>query len=428
MKIQNAGKVIDSGGFGCIFVPNLKCENDDDIVDDNKLSKLMTNSHAEDEYELISSLNDMLNTIPNYSDYFLINDVKICKPNKLTKKDLSNYNNECKPLIKKGITLKNINSSLDKIKMITMPYGGVNVDKFLNKYWKNSNIIFLNNSLINLLNNGILPMNKLGIYHCDIKDSNVLVELNGSEIYTRLIDWGLSVIVSNEDDIPRNLYRRPFQYNVPFSSILFSDELTTMYNDFLKQHNNPTYYEIREFVINYIFIWNEVRGSGHLNTINNILKRFVENDLEGIESDNVKNHIMEYDFTYYYIINYLADILYEYTENDILNLNDYFYNIFLKNIDVWGFLSIYLAFVDKIYNSHAESEDYTYDLLYKLKDLVINYLYSKPLEIINVKSLSNELTNLNKIIKNIEFKGGTKRGGSKKRVLKKRKKKTIRKY
>ena len=414
MKLQNAGKVIDSGGFGCIFSPRLKCENEknySDVLNENekKLSKLMTKEHAEDEYELITELNNILNVIPNYQDYFLINNFTLCRPSKITKQDLINYTTECKPLIKKGITTNNINTSIDKIKMLTMPYGGINIDTFIDEYWINSDIIMLNNALIQLLNNGILPMNKLGVYHCDIKDSNVLVEISETGLNTRLIDWGLSVIKDDDDDdIPSNLYRRPFQFNVPFSSILFSDELTTMYNDFIKQHNNPTYYEIREFVINYIFVWNDIRGPGHLSTINNIFKRFVENDLEGVDNDTIKNHVIEYEFTYFYIVNYISEILFEYTLNNKLDLREYFDNVFLKNIDVWGFMSIYLAFIDKIYNYKSRLNDYGYDFFYKIKDIIIRYLYSNPIKVIDTKSLSIELTNMNKIIKNIEFKSKNK--------------------
>jgi len=41
------------------------------------------------------------------------------------------------------------------------------------------------------LTNGIVPMNNANIYHCDIKETNVLVDKQGGNIKTRLIDWGL---------------------------------------------------------------------------------------------------------------------------------------------------------------------------------------------------------------------------------------------
>ena len=65
-------------------------------------------------------------------------------------------------------------------------------------------------------------MNKLNVYHCDIKDTNVVVKKE-TNLKTRLIDWGLSFVHNkNKIGIPNKLYRRPFQFNVPFSSILFN--------------------------------------------------------------------------------------------------------------------------------------------------------------------------------------------------------------
>ena len=88
---------------------------------------------------------------------------------------------QCKPLKKKRITYQNINKSLDKLMTINMPYGGINVKQFIRSYFISSNIIKLNNTLIDLLVNGIVPMNKLNVYHCDIKEANVLVQINQPE-------------------------------------------------------------------------------------------------------------------------------------------------------------------------------------------------------------------------------------------------------
>ena len=50
---QKGGKVIDSGGFGCVFKPALKCEKAVNECNRNKISKLMTSKHAKDEYNQI---------------------------------------------------------------------------------------------------------------------------------------------------------------------------------------------------------------------------------------------------------------------------------------------------------------------------------------------------------------------------------------
>lgn len=149
---------------------------------------------------------------------------------------------------------------MTQVLALNMPNGGIDIDSFLEKDPSNDVLLQLNNSLIQLLSKGIVPMNKLHVYHCDIKDSNVLLEENNERMYTRLIDWGLSTKYNGEHRIPDILTRRPFQFNVPFSIILFTSEFIEYYNEFLKKHDTPDYFMIREFVINYIFAWINIRG------------------------------------------------------------------------------------------------------------------------------------------------------------------------
>ena len=408
---HKGGKVIASGGFGCIFYPALKCENQDFINNNNKISKLMTTKHAEDEYTQINKYKNILNAIPNYDKYFLLNDFVLCKPNKLTKEDLNGYKKKCKPLKKKEITYQNINKSLDKVMVINMPNGGINVKQFIKTYFVSSNIIKLNNCLIDLLVNGIVPMNKLNVYHCDIKEANVLVQINQTTLITRLIDWGLSVSTTtiNSEKIPLKLYRRPFQFNVPFSSVFFNKDFMELYNNFLELNLNPHYFQIREFVINYIFIWNDIRGSGHLSTINNIIEKMTVKDLTAIKKTKVKEHFIEYDFTYYYIIEYLSKILQKYTNNGSLDIMSYFENVFLKNIDIWGFIMIYIAFYEYLYNTFDDLNEYQMEFITKIKYIIIHFLYENPLEPIDVSSLVNELTNLNIIIEKFNINNSSKK-------------------
>ena len=89
------GKVIASGGFGCIFSPALRCEGSKKR-EKNKISKLMTEKHTLQEYAEIEKVKSKLQHIPNYSDYFLVNDVTLCKPEKLTLFDLAKYKKKCR--------------------------------------------------------------------------------------------------------------------------------------------------------------------------------------------------------------------------------------------------------------------------------------------------------------------------------------------
>jgi hypothetical protein len=243
-------------------------------------------------------------------------------------------------------------------------------------------------------------MNNAELYHCDVKGSNILVSL---EKETRLIDWGLSVYRKhvNRSHIPDKLNRRPFQFNVPFSVILFNKKFIEKYNLFLKKHNSLDFFSIREFVINYIFYWNKIRGAGHLKTINSIFKRLTHNMLPAIENTKVKNHIVEYDFTYYYIVEYISKILFKYTVQGSLKLLDYFNNVFLKNIDIWGLTIIYMSFLDNLYENYKDTDKmnlYHLRFIEKIKYIIIHFLFENPTEAININELASELRSLNNII------------------------------
>lgn len=103
--------------------------------------------------------------------------------------------------------------------------------------------------LVELLTMGILPMNGKNIYHSDIKDSNVLIDVKNEQNEQneklrleqneklRLIDWGLSTeyIPFEDNPFPRVWRNRPLQFNLPFSNILFTDDFVKKYSEYLKK-------------------------------------------------------------------------------------------------------------------------------------------------------------------------------------------------
>ena len=401
IKRQKGGEVVAYGGYGCIFEPALKCENV--VTLPGQISKLMSVKHAEDEFSKIEHFKGILQKVPNYQDYFLLKDITLCKPQPLTAEDLKGYAKKCKPLNKKDITETEINNSLDKVLAINMPDGGVDVEKLINSAPLGTHTISLNNALIRLLVDGIVPMNKLHVYHGDIKDSNILVQMVSGQIFTRIIDWGLSfvhrgAVDTKIKDIPRKIYRRPFQFNVPFSSVLFNKEFTQQYSDFLSLHPNPAYYQIREFIINYIFYWVDVRGIGHLETINTIVKELTVDELVEINETKIKDAVVEYSFTYYYIVEYLAKILQKYTHDGKLDIMTYFNTIFLKNFDIWGFVSVYIIFYENLYKDFNRLNEYQIQFLAKIKYILIHFLYEMPIQPIPVNEVVKELTSLNELI------------------------------
>jgi len=393
-KITHGGKVIASGGYGCIFRPALKCLGK--TRPKNEVSKLMTIKHIQEEYNDIVQFKPFLEKIPNYNNYFFIGGVYTCKPDTLTEDDLKDYEKKCKALKKDGFTTKNINDSLDKIGLLNMPDGGLDVGDYIETITKGSQFATLNDSLIELLLKGIIPMNKFNIYHCDIKESNILVnEKDG--FHTKLIDWGLSAKYDGKE-IPISMFERPFQYNLPFSIILFNDTFTKMYKKLLEKDPNPNYYTIRAFIIDYIFLWNEKRGPGHIKYMIGIMESLFENDLLNISSENRKE-IIEMEFLYYYIIEYLTQILVKFTKEDKFMLMSYFNNVFLKNIDVWGLVMTYYPIINILHDNFSQLDKLEIKLFNKLKHIFVHYLFESATEPIQIDNLVKDLQELNNLFK-----------------------------
>ena len=59
-RTKQGGKVLASGGFGCVFTPALKCEGAAHR-EKGKVSKLMTERHAISEYKEINAFKTRLN-------------------------------------------------------------------------------------------------------------------------------------------------------------------------------------------------------------------------------------------------------------------------------------------------------------------------------------------------------------------------------
>jgi hypothetical protein len=404
MKIKiKGGKVIASGGFGCVFKSALKCKGSK-FRQKNKISKLMTEKHALSEFNEIQEIRKKIDKIEDYKNYFLVDDFTLCIPDKLTISDLEDYKKKCTALPKDNITEKNINNSLDKLRLLNMPDGGVPVDDYIYDDSSFENLYMLNKSLISLLINGIIPMNKLNIYHCDIKDSNVLVDdkYDNRKLYTRLIDWGLSTeyVPFIDQKFPKTWRNRPLQFNVPFSVILFTDKFVTSYKTFINS-TELNEENIRIFVKDYISFWMKERGSGHYKFINELMYILFSNELQNIPEKN-KTKFIESNYTIKYITNYLVKILLNYTyikDDGNINMRPYLDKVFINIVDIWGFILVYYPVLEFLYDNYEILDDNQLKIFNLLKSIFIRYLYEPRIEPINIKGLVNDLEYLGDLFK-----------------------------
>ena len=376
MKNPNGGKIIGSGGYGCVFRPPLKCKGKH-RTKKSMVSKLMTVKHAKKEYDEILKFKKILKKIPNYTKYFLLEDITICKPDELAASDLERFSTKCHAL-SDSYNSDSINYELDKLAILNIPDGGSDLKTYI-KNVDYPNLPSLNERLLNLLVYGIIPMNKKKVLHADLKDSNILM----NDQYATIIDWGLSVVYTT-NEIPERLKGRTIQYNAPFTSILFNPIFDIMYSTFLKENKVQTYDITYEFVKRYIQKWINTRGDGHYSIIQQIISSLFANEELPYKAID-------------FIANYLTVVIMKYTINGRIDLLKYYNEVYVHIVDICGFLTIYLNMLESLAFNYRRLTSNEIILFDKLKEIVIKYIYEPLITPINIKQLVLELKSLNPI-------------------------------
>jgi serine/threonine protein kinase len=265
--------------------------------------------------------------------------------------------------------------------------------------------------MIDLLVNAIIPMNKKGVFHGDLKAYNILTNIENNNLLLRIIDWGLSSLyqpnVRNEsqiteigfkDDwkyIPSNFRNRPFQFNVPFSSILFSEKFNNIYTNFLISKNGKyTNQDIKEFVVNFM---QEINSLGGLVTFNSIFN--TDTKLTSSISSDLQNNIIIqpeiYKNIYTYIYRYIYEILIKFTNPFSFNVLGYFSSVYTKNLDVWGFVMTYVTVCEAAINKeYIVYNDIVKNNMKSLLKILLKYSATP----INTSEVTNTLLTFNKQI------------------------------
>lgn len=423
------GEVIASGGFGCIFVPELKCKTPSSKRSNKRgVSKLMLSKYAKEEYEDTIKYKHILSKIPNYKDYFLVDGFSMCEPAPLSNRDLKHYKTRCRALQKRNVTKKQVNERLSELRIINMPYGGEDLGDYMESNRIPADLATMNDAMIGLLKNGILPMNELGVYHLDIKESNILIDRGASangRTLVKLIDWGLSSTYDGAPDskIPDTIVMRSFQYNAPMSIALFTRKFRQEYSAFLETNQSPDFDAIEQFVSKYLIQWFEERGTGHFVTVHEILQGIFKHKMTSKnkskeEKDNESpfhylndvfidyaglNKNEKYVLSHDVITEYLTEILMQYTYNGEFHAKQYFDDIFIKNVDIWGFIMSYCVVLEAYYANYGtlnKDENLVYD---KLRSIFVKYLFASPLTVIDTEHLLLNLTELSKLWRNSSF-------------------------
>ena len=402
------GKAVDAGSYGCVFNPAIKCANPPPFpYNNNTISKLMYAEDTESELIEMAKVKKFIETIPNKEDYFLLANTYPCKPNSLNEEDLSTFDRKCRLFTKRGINRANVNEKLNELSLLVMPNGGLNIDKFVEAIIQLSEkdmyqmFLQVNKALIKLLVNGIVPLTAKGFNHYDIKAGNILMSEDG---HARLIDWGLA----GENDgihVPETIQNRSIAFNMPFSGIFF--------NNFVKKWL-PAEMKIIKGANN---LKNKTAGQTELlkivavNMINESITKTSEGHFDYITSDilhdiyeiyaikNAYNRIDYNTLSTNVLVEYVQAVLLKYVdENGNFNDVKYFYEVFTKNVDVWGFLLAYVPIIE--YGATI----FHPDLINGLCRILLKYCFSAEFAIkpIIVSELAMELESLNDIVNEIK--------------------------
>jgi serine/threonine protein kinase len=168
-------EIVGEGTYGCVIKPSMKCEDDEKRNYSNKVSKVMLEKHAKEEYEEVHKIS----SVPGIKKYILIPD--ICKP-KIDQEFLSNVKN-CK-----NEKLKKHDPST--YRMLIMEDGGITILQFIESMLpilgKKDVCIFL--TKIYDLMNGLCFFHDYYIIHHDIHMKNVVYNIKTGTL--KFIDFG----------------------------------------------------------------------------------------------------------------------------------------------------------------------------------------------------------------------------------------------
>jgi hypothetical protein len=404
---SSGGRAIDAGSYGCVFNPAIKCaKNAPHPYNPKNISKLMYIEDTQSELDEMAKVKKIIETIPQNENYFIISGTYACKPDKLSKEDLNAFDQECSLFTKRGITSETVNSRINELSLIVMPNGGLNIEKFVMELIKLSdkamyqNFVIMNEAMIRLLTNGIVPLSAKHFNHYDIKYANILMAEDGN---ARLIDWGLA----GENDgihVPESIQNRSIAFNMPFSDIFFNSYVKNWLPEALNEiKSSPMFH-------------NKTAGQADLlkivavNMINKSIEKTSEGHYEyiitGILHDiykiyAIKNTYNRLDYnvlTYNVLIEYVQAVLLMYVdENGNFNDTKYFYEVFTKNVDIWGFLLSYVPMME-----HGLGH-FHIDIINGICRILLKYCFStefatKP---IDVAELVLDLRSLTTIAKEI---------------------------
>ena len=413
-----AGAPIAAGGFGCVFSPPIACADKSLAAKQkaNMVSKLMGTGDALAEKVEMDRIAPVLAKIPNAEKYFLLSGAFLCAPGKLNDGDLKNFDSVCRNIPYRA---SSINNHLSGFRVLNMPNGGPSMKKYFESIVSKGEVdgakfVEVNNALIELLEKAIVPMNKLGLIHMDLKADNVLCDSSSGKPKVRIIDWGLAHVGNDKPsayDLSDWVSGRPIQFNLPVTVRLFS----TTYQNLIKKYaveffatggkasQDAESIGLPPYALpaaNQIAAKVSKETSGHvLYLVNGAVPNIFR--CATLNSHNEATETFRRVLTGSY-----AAAIGKFSGPDGgkkkgFDATRFYTDVFRKNADIWGFVMVYYDLLKSLISSRVRSQcDDRYPLTAGLQRLLTAYCMSSTYaaEPIPVDTLVKDLKALNDLV------------------------------
>ena len=125
------------------------------------------------------------------------------------------------------------------------------------------------------------------------------------------------------------------------------------------------------------------------------------NEMKYVE-EKTRVKIIETEFTVLMITNYIIEVLIHFTkfkENGDINLRDYLDNVYIKILDIWGFIMIYFPILEILFNNYDKLSEHQLKIFNQVKHIILIYCYNPRIKPIDINSLNKDLAHLNELIR-----------------------------
>ena len=387
---QTGGIPIFAGAQGCVFKPALTCKNQHRNYNDGNISKLGQKEGAEAEMREYEQIKQYLRKIKNYKQYFSVQ-AELCEPDPLEPRDLVNFDDVCTNLKQFNITAANVNANLSKLRMINMPDLGIDFKKWMEQTSFNAaNLRQLNDRISNLLVHAVVPMNRLGVIHNDLKSENVMLDRNN---YTRIIDWGLAGITTPNQVVPAHHFmNNPVTFNRPFSTMVISTDALELYSSVVLKSMAAA----ASLTVERIKHFTRALYTEDIDTFDIAGYKYLQyicKSMFGSENDEM---LMDA------VATYNAEILYHFTDRASLTfrLDEYFSKVYRYNTDVWGLMSVFYSIFMMPRKSFIMADAAYADMLRRYRTLFSTVVFANGHERMNVSHIVQQLRQISDAVSN----------------------------